>query len=107
MLSDTRRWRPSPTGRGCVKTHDDDFDRTKYDGKVDCRSILCKCYDQESPESKTENEFFVFLHTLGREDSFDVTTGATGSWRPKAELQHIRMIARKQPFAGCSKLLWS
>ena len=37
------------------------------DGQVDCRSILCKCFDQESPESKNENVVLCFLHTLGHE----------------------------------------
>jgi hypothetical protein len=36
------------------------FDRAKYSGKADCRSILCKCSHQESPESKTENVVLCF-----------------------------------------------
>ena len=40
----------------------------------------------------------------GREYSLAVVADSTGSTRPKGVLEHIGMLARKQPFAACGNL---
>src|SRR6266851_2909169 len=74
--------RTSGIGRGCVKTDGDDFDRAKYGGKVDCRSILCKCFHQESPESKTENVVLCFYTPSAACCPWRPAWAAAGRYRP-------------------------